>query len=184
MGGASGPPEEAGTDIGIALDTYDDIFSDFDIRGYDERAISRDFLDELRLRLRRRTGESPVAIVFFIPIAERRPQQEGLILERLASFFRERQAYYRRENRSTLLSSLLLVAIGLGLALGANLLVDRPGVPSLLSDFLLIPAWFFVWNGLELLIKNRGEISRKSDYYRLLCGARLEFRDREGFLAE
>ena len=136
------------------------------------------------MRLRRRTGESPVAIVFFIPIAERSSPQEALILERLASFFRERQSYYRRENQRTLLTSLLLVAVGLGLALGANLLVDRPEVPSLLSDFLLIPAWFFVWNGLELLIKNRREISRKGDYYSLLCGARLEFRDREGFLSE
>ena len=182
MGGASVPPEEAGTDIGIALDTYDDIFSDFDIRGYDERAISRDFLDELRLRLRRHVSETPLAIVLLIPISERSPQQEGLILERLASFFQERKAYYRKENRRTLLTSLLLVAIGLGLAMGANLLVGYPGVPSLLSDFLLIPAWFFVWNGLELLIKNRREISRKGDYYGLLRGARLEFRDREGVL--
>lgn len=178
------PPGEADTEIGIALDTYDDIFSDFDIRGYDERAISRDFLDELRLRLRRRAGEAALAIVFLIPLSERSPQQESLVLERLKSFFQERRAYYRKENSRTLLTSLLLVAIGLGLALGANLLANRAGASSLLGDFLLIPAWFFVWNGLELLIKNRREINRKGEYYGQLCGARLEFRDREGFLPE
>ena len=116
-----------------------------------------------------------------LPIAERLLQQEDLILERLASFFRERQAYYRRENRTTLLTSLLLVAIGLGLALGANLLVDRPGVPSLLSDFLLIPAWFFVWNGLELFLKGRGEYRRKRAYYGSLAASRTSFRDIEGY---
>lgn len=123
-------------------------------------------------------------IVFLIPFSERNDKQESLILERLRSFFQERRTYYRKENRRTLLSSLLLVGIGLGLALGANLLANRSGAPSLLGDFLLIPAWFFVWNGLELLIKNRREISRKGEYYGLLCGARLEFSDREGFLSE
>jgi hypothetical protein len=38
-------------EIIIALDSYDDLFSDFDIRGFDQRPFSRDFLDELNLRM-------------------------------------------------------------------------------------------------------------------------------------
>lgn len=35
-------------EISLVLDTYDDIFSDFDPRPYGERALSSDFLDEAK----------------------------------------------------------------------------------------------------------------------------------------
>ena len=34
--------------VSLVLDTYDDIFSDFDPRPYDQRALSGDFLDAAR----------------------------------------------------------------------------------------------------------------------------------------
>ena len=37
--------------VHIALDDYDDIFSDFDISPYNQRALSKDFLDELKTRV-------------------------------------------------------------------------------------------------------------------------------------
>jgi hypothetical protein len=54
-------------EIVIALDIYDDLYSDFDIRGYGERAISRDFLDELHIRLRRLGTEKRTDIVLLVP---------------------------------------------------------------------------------------------------------------------
>ena len=37
-------------EIAIIIDTWDDIFSDFDPRPFSERMVSSDFIDELRRR--------------------------------------------------------------------------------------------------------------------------------------
>jgi hypothetical protein len=166
-------------EIAIALDCYDDIFSDFDIRSYRERALSRDFLDELHIRLRKRGTEGRVEIVLLVPAGERRQTDERLILERMQGFFEERHAYYARQNRGNRFRSILYIAAGLALSLVANLIQRRLTSFPLFSDFLLIPAWFFVWNGLELFLKNRKEAAGKEAYYAALSSAKKAFRDME-----
>lgn len=168
-------------EILIALETYDDLFSDFDIRGYRERAISRDFLDELRIRLRRLGTMVGFDLVFLMPAEGRNAEDEALIIERLHTFFEERQAHYRREDRRRRLSSLLFVSIGLALSCAANFFVQRINSFPLFKDFLLIPAWFFVWSGLELFLKSREEIGRKKKYYSALSESRTAFKSRERF---
>ena len=43
-------------EISLWLDSYDDIYSDFDSRHYLKRRISKDFIDELEASLKYRTG--------------------------------------------------------------------------------------------------------------------------------
>ncbi|HUX38775.1 MAG TPA: hypothetical protein VMV44_12815 [Rectinemataceae bacterium] len=168
-------------EIIIALDSYDDLFSDFDIRDYGERALSWDLLDELHVRLRRTRKLSELEIVFILPSALRRADHELLIVERMRSFFDERRDNYFREDRKAKRLSLLYLAIGLVLSIGANLVVERFSFLPLFGDFVLIPSWFFVWSGFDLLITNRKEISRKRKYYEALSTSRTRFRNLEDF---
>lgn len=171
-------------EIAIALDSYDDIFSDFDIRSYRERAISKDFLDELRVRLRRLGMESSVDIVLLVPSRDRSASDEGLITQRALSFFDERREHYLREDARSKRGSAAFIAIGLVLSLAASYFAGRFASLPLFKDFLLIPAWFFVWSGLERLVKDREEIGRKKKYYLSLCGSRIVFGDREAYEGE
>jgi hypothetical protein len=50
----------------IALDTYDDIFSDFDPSPFDHRVISEDFLSELRRRYNLTPKDNFVVPLFFV----------------------------------------------------------------------------------------------------------------------
>jgi hypothetical protein len=171
-------------EIAIALDTYDDLFSDFDPGSYGQRALSKDFLDELRVRLRR-IGASPgQCIVLLIPEDERRIDDEGLIIERIKAFFSERQERYREKDRRAKRRSLIYVIIGLVLSVAANFFVWRFEPLPLFRDFLLIPSWFFVWSGFELFIKSRDEIGQKKKYYAALSGSLIEFRLREGYVED
>jgi hypothetical protein len=151
-------------EIAIALDAYDDLFSDFDIRGYEVRALSKDFLDELRVRLRRHWGKSDLSIVFYLPAALRGEREEGLIVKRLSDFFAERRDHNAREDRKAKLKSLLFVAVGLALSIAANLFAQHVDFLPLFNDFLLIPSWFFVWSGFDYFIK-REELGAKKKYY-------------------
>ena len=40
---------EEKAEVGLRLEKYDDIFSDFDVRPYSARALSVDFLEEIKL---------------------------------------------------------------------------------------------------------------------------------------
>lgn len=166
-------------EIAIALDTYDDLFSDFDIRGYEERALSKDFLDELRVRLRRHWGKPDLNIVFLIPVALRSVHEEELIIGRLDDFFAERRDHNAREDKKAKLKSLLFVTIGLALSIAANLFAQRVDFLPLFNDFLLIPSWFFVWSGFDYFIK-REELGAKKKYYAALSRTAISFRGIDG----
>lgn len=166
-------------EIAIALDTYDDLFSDFDVRGYAERALSKDFLDELYIRLRRHWNQPDLDIVFLISAAGREVEDEKLIIERLSQFRIERRDHNLTEGKKARLKALLFVAIGLALSVAANVVVERFDFIPLSKDFLLIPSWFFVWSGFDLFIK-RGEFGQKKRYYAALSRARIAFRGIDG----
>jgi hypothetical protein len=167
-------------EIAIALDTYDDLFSDFDIRGYGERALSKDFLDELRVRLRRMRPEGDLAIVFLIPATQRNKADEELIIKRLGSFYADRCESCRREGVKALQRSLVFVATGIILSIAASFAVGYLHLNPLFSDFVLIPSWFFVWSGIENFLKSREEIGRKKRYYGALAASTTIFRLMDG----
>ena len=163
-------------DILIALDSYDDLFSDFDIRGFNERPISRDFLDELNLRMKRLESKEGLRIVFVLDAADRKAEDEAVIARRVEKFFADRHAHYRREDRKTTLRSFAFVLIGLLLLVVANFFSKY--LPSTFREFLLIPSWYFVWSGLEHYVDSRAGMREKKRYYGALGQARLAFQDR------
>ena len=97
--------ENAGAlrDISITLDTYDDIFSDFDPRPYSQREMSEDFLKEISRRyMEGKHGRFEVH--FTMPSAERDLKAEALIKKRLREQFtfmvkRETEAIQKTKNR-------------------------------------------------------------------------------------
>ncbi len=167
--------------VTLALDSYDDLFSDFDVRDYGQRALSRDFLEELNMRFRKSKASSGSDILLLLPAALRSSDEETLIVGRLASFFAERSAHYARSDRRVALASAGMVLVGLGLLLGANLVARRLPALDLFNEFLLIPAWFFVWNGLERFLHNREAVGAKRRYYEALSGSRVSFGNIDGY---
>lgn len=168
-------------EIVIALYSYEDIFSDFDIKGFSERALSKDFLSELEMRFRSLGGSAVTNIILLMPEASRNPEDEALIIDRVKAFFAERQNHYRNEDKRTKMSSFIMIALGFALFFVPNYLVARFSMYPMLKDFLLIPAWFFIWNGLETFIKGRKTISKRREYYATLFSASIAFMGTEEF---
>lgn len=63
------------SEICLILDTYDDIFSDFDPRPYDERGLSDDFLSEARKAVKKKPSET-IELKFLIPANKRNLSDE------------------------------------------------------------------------------------------------------------
>jgi len=72
--------------IEIALDDYDDIFSDFDIRPYKERQVSKDFLDELKVRMATNPDNVEITLVLLYAPSQKRRTTRKIIVRRLPRF--------------------------------------------------------------------------------------------------
>jgi hypothetical protein len=161
--------------IDIAIYSYDDIFSDFDIRKYSERQVSRDFIEELKIRMAKKSDKIRPSIILFIEKRQRNLKHEKSIISRLHSFFQERYEMYVEKRRKNILYSSITGLIGIFLLFAAQFLSSHVG--SLFSDFLLIPSWFLVWNALEKMMGNNREIMLKIKHYRELSESVIVFKN-------
>ncbi len=169
---------EALKEISIILDVWDDIFSDFDPRPLGERALSEDFINELKKRYRE-TAKGDLLISFFAPETLRDAQSEEMVIQRLRRYFRERALQKRRDIQRMRKRGAIFVAIG-ALFLSAVTVVTHYRVAS---DFALklleIPCvplgWFGIWEGLSKIVEATPTHAQEEALYRKLADAEYEF---------
>ena len=159
--------------VQIAIDSYNDLFSDFDIRDYNDRYISSDFLIELRMRTYKTLAAKGIDISLVMPIEERNPESETVIAKRLKCFFQARLERNRKKRKEMLLKALSLEAIGVAFMILAYFLSKY--APDFFKDFMLIPSWFFVWNGLDTYFEHRKILLKKISYYSAISKSRIKF---------
>ncbi|MBI4652464.1 hypothetical protein HY745_14550 [Candidatus Desantisbacteria bacterium] len=73
--------------VSLQIDSYDDIFSDFDPRPFSERTLSDDFLLESKKAFREKES-GRFELRFLIPIKERKLESEKIIKKRLTDHFK------------------------------------------------------------------------------------------------
>ncbi len=164
-------------EISLILDTYDDIFSDFDPRPYNERALSEDFLVEARkAALDKKSG---IVLNFLIPMDRRSSTNEELIRQRLKSHFRKHYRFTTAELNARRRQASIL--IGVGLAIGAIVvgLLSLNNLDPVLQytvEIILTPAsWYTIWNGFDNLLTKPREVAVNRRFYRKMMDAHITF---------
>src|SRR3989338_7521089 len=79
---------EERAEIYLRLEQYSDIFSDFDMRPFGRRALSIDFLEELK-RAATDADQGGIELMLHIPEKDRNESEEEVIKERLAVHFKK-----------------------------------------------------------------------------------------------
>lgn len=142
-------------EITITLDNYDDIFSDFDPRAYEERELSEDFLKEIQRRyMEDRKGRFEVH--FTIPSMERDVKEELLIKKRL----REHFAFMAKEEeeaiKNTKMRGYAYLLIGAAVLLAnvfALFVLNESSVVYQILSIMLVPAgWYGMFTGIGKVI--------------------------------
>ena len=141
------------SEISLWIDNYDDIFSDFDPRPYSERAVSDDFLQEMR-RATRHSPEGRVQLKFLIPAHNRNLAYEQLIKRRLKEHFRKHYNELAKEHKSIKMVGLSFTLLGIGMIVAASYIASLQ-LASFWFNFLHIllepGGWFVGWTGLDQL---------------------------------
>lgn len=175
------PEQEARALLGvmIALDNYEDIFSDFDTRPFSERGLSDDFLKELA----QRTLETPrgeLEVLMVLPKTLRKEKDESTIKSRLRKHFNHELKRIGEKRDAKRRHGYTYFALGgVLLLLEAYLIEQAESISKLLFAFsqaFILPAgWFLAYTGLEKILQPYGEDAADYEFYRKLQGAGYRF---------
>ncbi len=165
------------SEISLWLDTYDDIFSDFDPRPYSQRALSDDFLAEAKKASRERKDEA-LELNFLIPEKERKASIEEVIKKRLKEHFRKHIQQLRDEVRKKRINGLLFLLMGAVVSLLASFILHNGGegfIFSLLIVLLEPFGWFSIWHGLDLIFNFGQDEKQNIEFYEKMAKAEIKF---------
>ncbi|NYZ73790.1 hypothetical protein H0O00_01485 [Candidatus Micrarchaeota archaeon] len=158
--------------VQIALDGYDDLFSDFDPSPYETKMLSDDFLAELRKRYAE-TKSGELVVNFTIPANQRSDKTDALVKKRLKDYFKYQHTYLAKKVVDTRMRGLLRVAGG------AAVLVVAFGFASSISlaleNLLLVPSWFLLWSGFDSLIDAPTKLSSEMRFNERFMKAKYNF---------
>lgn len=139
--------------VSIWLDSYNDIFSDFDSRDFNERSLSDDFIHEAR-KMAKEKPDGKIELQLIMPSSQRNMETEAIIIKSLHSYFRHISSAQNQEKLKTKKRGLIMTAIGFALMILAAYLSSQREPSLIINTFrvLLEPAcWFLVWTGFDQL---------------------------------
>ena len=164
-------------EVSILLDSYDDIFSDFDPSLYSERALSDDFIEQVKKITGSKKGNKMI-LRFLLPANMRNEQQEKIIVKRLHSYFKSAHQQLESEVKGINKSGLVLIFIGIFMMLAASY-ISFMQHEKYLVHFLLVlfePAgWFFLWAGLDRLVFSSKGTKKELDFYLRITKSEIKF---------
>jgi hypothetical protein len=167
------------SEISLWLDTYDDIFSDFDPRPYSQRALSDDFLYEAKKYAKEKKA-GIIELKLLIPKDKRNNANEATIRKRLKEYFKNQEVRLGANVAKLMQRSILMVLAGIAFMVGAAAVIfTYPENSSFLIVFLIVilePAgWFFFWEGLNhALFENKEKIA-ELEFYKKMSNCDVQF---------
>jgi hypothetical protein len=160
--------------ISLILEGYNDLFSDFDPRPTEQRALSDDFLIEVKRAARDK--ELGLELRLLMPKIKRNLLEESKIKKRIKTHFNK---YYKekiRDIKRLRIEGGLLCFVGIALSIAATFIYSNTSFLSTLALVILEPAgWFSIWNGLDkLFFEIRGK-KPEIDFYKKMANAEVSF---------
>jgi hypothetical protein len=168
-------------EISIWLDSYDDMFSDFDPRPYSKRTVSDDFIIQTRKVARDRYGNK-ITLQLLLPESKRSKEKEEIITRRLQEYFQWSYNQLQTDKQKNLRRGYLLTFAGTALLIIAgylSLINPQSYILHLLMTLFEPAGWFMLWMGLELLFYLPGKTQKELAFHTNMMKARIEFKTYE-----
>ncbi len=164
-------------EISIWLDSYNDIFSDFDSRPLSERTVSDDFLTEVR-KVCDEKSRNKIHLKLSIPENQRNTDDEKVIIKRLHLYFRNNHHLIKQDLRKKNIRGFYYILAGTLLMLCASYISFLKPQKFYIHTLLILfePAgWFFLWTGLEHLIYSSKNKKADLIYFNKMAEAVIRF---------
>lgn len=165
------------SEIALWLDTYDDIFSDFDPRPFTQRAVSVDFLDEIR-RASRDKVSGQIELRFLIPKDLRKETDEQQIKKRLKDHFKKHMDETAKEVRKTLGKGLSIAALGfvsMFISVVVHYYIPIELLKVVLTTLLEPAGWFLMFYGFDMAFYTARAKHPEVEFYEKMSKADITF---------
>lgn len=165
-------------ELNLWLDSYDDIYSDFDSRHYQKRRISEDFLNELRTEMKYMEHQAS-DLVLLLPGEGREEHSEKIIAGSLTDFFKRQFQFHNKKCSKKLNKGILLFVTGVFIMLLNSWISyhSRETFPIIVLKVLLEPAgWFLLWAALDFLLYDFTELKKERNFYKKLSEMLVHFK--------
>jgi len=160
--------------ISLVLDSYNDLFSDFDPRGVSERALSDDFLVECKRAVRDRSGVNELRLM--IPQKKRDFSYESKIRKRIKEHFRRHSYEKQGEVNKIKIAGLVWSVLGFLVMVAGTFMLPFDSFFSRLLFIMMEPAgWFFFWEGLGKIFIDSKKDVKDFDFYKKMKDVELIF---------
>ncbi|MGE5279551.1 MAG: hypothetical protein ACM3L6_02250 [Deltaproteobacteria bacterium] len=165
-------------EMSVAIDTWDDIFSDFDPRPIEKRVLSEDFLTEIKKRFRE-SGAGQVTVAFMAPAALKDEEFERKVIKRLKQYFKFRSLSVLKEINDLRRRGFYFLLTGIVSLATLTLLTYYKAADTLSLELLaiiLMPlGWFGIWEGFSRVIEPSPYMKRDHEVFSLLAKATIKF---------
>ena len=142
-------------EISLAIDAWSDIFSDFDPRPLSIRALSEDFIAELKKRYRE-TRKGDFLVTIYAPISLKNTESEKAVIQRLKKHFKHRSMQRQKEISRIRRRGFIFVAMGicaLGfLTISTYFQLFKEIAIEILGIIFMPLGWFGIWEGFSKII--------------------------------
>lgn len=170
-------------EITVAIDTLNDMFSDFDPRPVQQRALSEDFLKEIQ-KFYRESATGKIQVVFLGPLALKdileKNQLEKAIIGHLHQEFRTRAQQAKKAINAIRTTGVRFILFGATLLVALTFtqifqLFPRFGL-TLTTELLMPLGWFGMWEGFSNLVETPYKLKEELIMYDKLAKAQYSFK--------
>ena len=167
-------PELRTGNISLILDSYDDLYSDFDPRGYSERSLSADFLSECK-RAARDKG-TRLELRLMVPQDQRNLKDEMKIRKRLKTHFCKHAEENHNEIVKIKKEGALWFFAGVCLMMASVFFYGKQEFFLKLIEVMIVPAaWFMFWEGLGKIFISTKEKQPDYQFYKKMADSQIYF---------
>ncbi|MFC1667708.1 hypothetical protein ACFL0P_07640 [Candidatus Omnitrophota bacterium] len=163
----------------IAIDTWDDIFSDFDPRPLNVRALSEDFIAELKKRYRE-TRKGNFLITIYAPISLRNSESEKTVIQRLKKYFKHRAMQRQKDigrirRRGVIFAIMGICSLGF-LTISTYFQFFKELTIDILSIIFMPLGWFGIWEGFSKIVDTSPVVIQEEILFNKLSKASYQFK--------
>jgi len=162
-------------DINLKISNYNELFSYFDARNYNNRSLSYDLLSELR----RAARDKKENFKLVINVNKKDKKSEKIIGKRMNDHFKRHYLMLRHERNMHIKNGLLLTILGIIFMIFATFVLfysdEKTFVNGLLVVILEPAGWFLFWEGLYLVIFDAKNSTPDLGFYKKMSKCKIVF---------
>ncbi len=165
------------TKVGIWLNSYEDFYSRFDPRIAAQRALSVDFLRQVKDI----TGDLKAEafdMTFLVPKKIRNHTTEKVIKDRLVVFFRQGMRQHEKVKKHLFTRGVIAAALGITLMFFTSMVAYQNDQHYYTTLFLVIfdpTGWFATWYGLDSIFYKSQQENEDLIFYRKMHNSDIRF---------